>query len=149
MKSLNKYIVLLSIIALLTNCKGKSTTDPAPVDPTLAVIEGLTKTWTVSEVTLDGTNVTSDWNNVQLSFAANKSFSITGLSQENALIWPSSGSYSFPDATKPMSVLRSDGIPIIISNLTETSATLDFTISGRTGGRETGLSGNYTFTFTN
>lgn len=148
MKSLTKYILLLSIIALLTNCGGDSP-DPQPVDETQAVIDGLAKTWTISGVTLDGTSVASDWDNVQVSFTANKSFSITGLSQENALIWPSSGSYSFPDSSKPMSVLRSDGIAIAISNLTESSATLKLTISGRTGGRETGLSGSYSFSFSN
>lgn len=148
MKKLKKYILLLSIIALLTNC-GDPDPVPQSVDETQVVIDGLAKTWTVSQVSLDGTSVDSDWDNVQVNFTANKSFSITGLSQENALIWPSSGSYSFPDATKPMSLLRSDGISIVISDLTESSATIKFGITGRTGGRGSGLSGNYSFSFSN
>ncbi len=148
MKKLYKYLLFIGIIALLTNCGG-SDQPPQPVDETLAVIAGLAKTWTIDAVTLDGSSVTSDWNNVQISFTANKSFTITGLSQENSLIWPSSGSYSFPDSSKPLSVLRSDGIAIAISNLTASSATLKLTITGRTGGRETGLSGNYSFSFGN
>lgn len=148
MKKLKTYILLLGIVTLLPNC-GDPDPTPQPVDETQAVIDGLAKTWTIDAVTLDGTDVASDWDNVQVSFAANKSFSITGLSPENALIWPSSGSYSFPDSTKPMSVLRSDGISILISNLTERSATLNLVITGRTGGRETGLSGNYSFSFSN
>ena len=148
MKTIKTYILLLSIITLLTNC-GDPDPTPQPVDETQAVIDGLAKTWTIDAVTLDGSSVASDWNNVQVSFTPNKSFSITGLSTENSLIWPSSGSYSFPDSTKPMSVLRSDGIAIAISDLTESSATLKLTITGRTGGREAGLSGNYSFSFSN
>ena len=149
MKTLKTYLLLLSIIVLLTNCGGSSTPDPTPVDETQAVIDGLAKTWTVDAVTLDGTSVASDWGNVQVSFTANKGFTVTGLSTENSLIWPSSGSYSFPDATKPMSVLRNDGIAIAISDLTESTATLRLAITGRTGGREAGLSGNYSFSFRN
>lgn len=150
MKTLKKYILLLSIIVFFTNCGGDGATDPAPVvDPLQATIEGLAKTWASAQVTLDGATVSDDWSGVSFSFTQNKSFSVTGLSTENGLIWPSSGTYSFPDANKPLKILRNDGIEITLKNLTETSVDVSFTIDGRTGGKTLGLSGNYTFSFSN
>jgi hypothetical protein len=150
MKTIYKYILLLSIITLLSNCGGNGNTDPTPVaDPTQAVIDGLAKTWTINSVSLDGSNVASDWNGVSVSFTTNKSFSITGLSTENSLIWASSGSYSFPDATNANKILRNDGVEIKLSNLTDNSATLEFSILERSGGRTNGLIGSYSFNFTN
>ncbi len=148
MKKLHKYILLISIVALLTNCGG--TTDPTPgVDSLQATIDGLAKKWTPSGVTLDGVNVSDDWSGVSVTFTANKSFTVSGLSQENSLIWPSTGTYSFPDENKPLKILRNDGIEITLKNLTSTSVDVSFAITGRTGGRGAGLSGNYSFSFSN
>lgn len=148
MKTLKTYLLLFSITVLLTNC-GDPDPTPTPIDETQAVIDGLAKTWTISGVTLDGSSVSSDWDNVSINFTANKTFTVSGLSAENSLIWPSTGTYSIPDESKPLNVLRNDGVAISIKNLTETSATFEFTISGRTGGRVSGLSGNYSFSFSN
>lgn len=147
MKSIKKLIILLAIAGLLSNC-----TDPAPtpqVDETKAIIEGLSKTWNIEEIILDGTSIRDDWSGVTLSFDLDKNFITTGLSPENSLIWPPSGSYSFPDPGKPLLLRWSDGIEISINNISETSVDMTFTISGRIGGRETGLTGIYNFTFTN
>jgi len=149
MKSLAKYILFISIITLLTNCGDPEPTPQPAIDLEQATIDGLAKTWTISGVSLDGASVASDWAGVSISFTTSKSFTVSGLSTQNSLIWPSTGTYSFPDANKPLKVLRNDGIEITISNLTENSATLGFAITGRTGGRQDGLTGNYSFTFNN
>jgi len=146
MKLLAKYILFISIITLLTNC-GDPEPTPQAVDQTLATIEALSKTWSPSQVTLDGANVSADWSGVSFSFTQNKSFTVSGLSTENSLIWPSTGTYSFPDANKPLKILRNDGIEITLNNLTDTSVDVSFVITGRTGGRAAGLSGSYKFSF--
>ena len=136
-------LIVLSTVALFTACGGGDT--PTPVtDPTQEIIDGLGKTWTISSVTLDNSDVTSDWSGFELTFNTSKGYSASDLSDESVLIWPTIGTYSFPNQNNALLVERNDGVQISISNLTETSATLSFQITGRNG-RSEGLIGAWVF----
>jgi len=139
-------IALMGIVAL-TSCGKKDT--PAPqVDPTQAIIDGLSKTWNVNTVTLDNAAVTGDWTGFELQFSGSQGYTATNLSVESVLVWPVSGSYTFPNANNPNVVERNDGVQITISNLSTTTATLTFNIAGRNG-RTEGLIGKWVFEMEN
>jgi len=143
-----KYTLLgLTLLGLLTftSC-GKDDTPPTPqVDPEQEIVDGLNKSWTITSVTLDNVDVTGDWNGFTLTFNGTKEYTATALSAESILVWPASGSYTFPNATNANLILRNDDIQITISNMTDTTVTLSFTILGRTGGRKEGLIGGWVF----
>jgi len=145
MTVIKNIVVALTLIGIvgLTACGGGDT--PAPVvDPTQEIIDALSKTWSVSSVTLDNADVTTDWNGFALTFDSSKGYTATALNNESILVWPASGSYSFPNANNTNQILRNDGVEITLSNVTETSATLSFQITGRNG-RTEGLIGQWVF----
>lgn len=136
--------IMITSIAALSSCGGDDSPVPV-VDPTLEIIEGLSKTWSVTSVTLDNSDETTDWSGFTLNFDLSKGFTASDLSDESVLVWPTSGSYSFPNANNANIILRSDGVQITIEDLTETSARLVFNITGRSGGRINGLVGEWVF----
>lgn len=145
MKIIKNILLGLSLIAiaLLTSCKGSDSPSPQP-DPQQEMIDALTKTWTVTEVTLDDVSVTGEWNNFSIQLMNDKTYSTTSTTNEQKLVWPIIGSYTFPDTNNPNMITRDDGVEITLSNVTETSATLSFRISNR-GGRTDGLIGEWVF----
>jgi hypothetical protein len=142
MKNIRKTIGILSMIIMVMSC-GKD--DSPQADPVQTVIDGLGKTWTATSVTFSSQDVTSDWKDFALTFDQAKGYTATALSDENVLVWPASGSYTFPDPANPKIILRHDGVQIAVDNLKKTTATLIFTISGRSGGRTEGLVGEWVF----
>lgn len=149
MKIMKNILIALSIVAtaLLTSCDGSDSPSPQP-DPQQEMIDALTKTWTVTEVTLDNVSVTGEWNNFSIQFMNDKTYSSTSSTNEQKLVWPIIGSYTFPDTNNPNMISRDDGVEITLSNVTETSATLSFRISNRSG-RVDGLIGEWVFVLGN
>ena len=145
MKTIKNITILavIAVIATLSACGGDDT--PTPVtDPTTEVIKALGKSWTATSVSLDDADVTGDWAGFALTFLQSQGYSATNLSAESILVWPVSGSYTFPNANNANQILRNDGVQMTLSNVTETSATLSFRITGRTG-RTDGLIGEWVF----
>ena len=147
MKTIKHILIALSIIAIvaLTSC-GKD--NPAPVDPQQEMIEALAKTWTPTSITLDGVDQMGNWPGFNIQLTTTKGYTTNSSTDEQKLVWPLSGSYTFPDATNANKVLRDDGVEILLSNVTATSATLSFTITGRNG-RTDGLIGEWVFAIGN
>ena len=122
--------------------------DPKPkVDEVEATVEALSnKPWTPTGVTFANANVDTDWSNFVLSFDDSKGYTASALSNESVLVWPASGTYTFPNANDPNTILRDDGVLISIQSLTETSTLLVFTITGRNEDTRTeGLLGKWEF----
>lgn len=140
-------IIILAQVVLLVSCGGGDNPTPA-ADPRQEVIEALTKTWTVTSATFDDVTVSGDWNGFSLEFTDSQGYTTNASTDEQKLVWPTSGSYSFPDASNSFRILRSDGVEITISDLTETSATLSFQILQRSG-RASGLIGEWIFVMEN
>jgi hypothetical protein len=139
----------LFIIAAAMITLGCGEDDSPTIDPIQQVVDGLEKTWSATSVTFQSQDVTANWGGFTLAFDQNKGYTATSLSDESVVVWPTSGSYSFPNLENANSVLRSDGVQISIEDLTDTNVRLVFQISGRNeGGREDALIGEWAFVMT-
>ena len=133
---LNKAMTLAAIIflalILLTAC---SPDDPSPADQ-------LTGEWTVSRVTLDGVDITHEFEGFTLQFAAN-----TYTAANGEPVWPATGTWSL---INPSVFVRHDGIEVNIDNLTPGALTLSLFWNKTTlgSGRAASVSGDYVFEFT-
>lgn len=119
-------------------------------------LDKLTDTWTVSSVTLDGTDRTNDFPGLVLTisgtYAVNGTyaFSFAGT-RPNPSPWPASGTWKF-DANPNSQIIRLDDSQKINYTLGSNNAqlTLEFNYqgSGFAGGRVEVVNGNWQFVFT-
>jgi hypothetical protein len=146
MTTIRNTIFIIAAAMITFACGGD---DSPTVDPIQKVVDGLGKTWSATSVTFQSQEVTTDWSGFTLAFDQNKGYTATSLSDESVLVWPTSGSYSFPNLENVNTILRSDGVQISIEDLTESNARLVFQIEGRNqGGREDALIGEWAFVMT-
>ena len=149
MKALENIVLPIIIICVmsLSSCKD---IEPAPdvIDAQQEMIEALTKSWTITSATLDNATVTSNWDNFNIQLTSSLGYSTNSSTNEQKLVWPVSGTYTFPESNNPNKILRSDGVEITLVSVTESSATLSFQITGRNG-RTDGLLGEWVFVMGN
>jgi hypothetical protein len=134
----------------MSGCKKK------PVEPEKTPeeiqIEKLSKVWVpksgINAVTLDGTDVSTDWSGFSLNMG-DKIYSSSGADQTN--VWPASGTWDFNSNTDGSAdintILRSSNsadVEIAIS-VTETSLTMQFDYDASLNGRLSGTTGNWIF----
>lgn len=100
-------------------------------------------TWNVQSVTVSGTDQTSLYSGLQLSFTATNYTTVNGGS-----IWPASGTWQFTDETAT-TIKRSDDVLITVVEAEEKKLVLSFTWSKTTlgSGRTGSISGQHVFTF--
>jgi hypothetical protein len=109
------------------------------------VIKKLTaKSWSIQSVTIDDADNTSEFSGLKLTFTK------TGFTAENEnIIWPSSGTWNFTDATAS-AFIRNDDLEVSITEITDSKlvVTLQWadTYFGE-GGRTKALQGEYVFVF--
>jgi hypothetical protein len=131
--------ILLMGIILIQSCKGD---DPIPA--TEQVKEVLKSgAWKMQTVTVDGTDQTTVYKNLTLTF------SDTGFNTTNGgMAWPASGTWKFTDDTAK-AIERSDGLTITIDEATTTKLVLRLTWSKTTIGlgRTASVKGVNVFTF--
>ena len=97
--------------------------------------------WTMSSITLDGADVTTNFSGLVLTIKSDKTYSTNGSYDP---VWPSSGSFTFGSDINTLT--RDDGVSMTIS-VSETSLTITFTYAD-SGGRIDALPGDYVFSFT-
>ena len=147
MKSINnRYSILATTLVIVTlllisSCGGDP---PAPQE---TEVEKATKllagTWTVQNVTVDGTDRTSVYKDVRITFSG------TSLTATNGgQIWPATTTWRFADETAK-TISRGDGLTITVNELMATKfvAGLTWTKSTLGGGRAESVSGQHVFTF--
>lgn len=146
MKSIQKYLVRFGVMLILLNlftllaCKDDN--DPDPIAQNLALLAS--GTWNISSVTVDGTDQTSLFNGLSITFQ-DQAFS----SANGGPVWPASGTWQFADATGT-SFTRDDGVSVIIQALTEANLTLQLQWNETTlnSGRTSSIEGQHVFSFT-
>jgi len=144
MKNTIKLIYFLSLlfsIAVLPSCDDDDDPDPITERTTL-----LSKTWNVSSVNLDGTDVTNpSYSSFALTFRADGSYTTA----DGDPAFTGSGFWSIPSATN-LNQLRIGNTDVTATlNSTNDQLTLNFALSGNPiNGRVAGLSGNYVFVLT-
>ena len=97
--------------------------------------------WTMSSITLDGADVTTNFSGLVLTIKSDKTYSTNGSYDP---VWPSSGSFTFGSDLNTLT--RDDGVSMTIA-VSETSLTVTFTYAD-SGGRIDALPGDYVFSFT-
>lgn len=130
--------VLMGLVTLV-GCKKD---DPKP--ETERIKELLrTNTWRIQSVTVDGTDQSTLFTGLTLTFT-DTNYSTTN----GGVVWPASGSWSFVDNTAKK-IIRSDGLEIRVEEVTGTSLKLGLTrTAGSLGtGRIESVAGNHTFSF--
>ena len=100
------------------------------------------KMWKINNVSVDGVDITSAYQNFTIQFTGNNY-----TTNDGGVVWPSSGTWVFTDSKKANSITRSpDGLIITIDEITSSSLALKFTWDKTTyGGRVNSVSGQYVF----
>jgi hypothetical protein len=149
MKHLRSFIFFtFSLGALMLISCGDDSDDPVTEDPLTESteeekqLESLSASaWKMSSITLDGADVTSNFDGLVLTINSDKTYSTNGSYDP---VWPSSGSFTFGSDINTLT--RDDGVSMTIS-VSETSLTVTFTYAD-SGGRIDALPGDYVFSFT-
>ena len=145
MKSIKTIKYLLLLVAILTySCSGG---DDEPTEEEL-IVEALAKTWGVSDgnraVVFQGLDASRFWQDFQLSFTDNRSFTASNVPSGYEDVWPASGTFTFPDPNNANLIERNDGVMITINVVSETLVELSFTLNDQ-GGSVSGTTGSYVF----
>jgi hypothetical protein len=101
--------------------------------------------WNLETAIVDEVDKTSLYQGLILSFTQTAFTSVNG-----GVVWPSNGSWEFKDASGE-TIIRSDGLEIVIATIDESTLQITFTLAnGSLGeGRQSSVAGNHVFTFTN
>jgi hypothetical protein len=144
-----KQLIVQAVVALtlatflvLAGCDGGD-----PPTPEETEVEKATKllagTWTVQNVTVDGTDRTSVYKDVRITFSGSNLTATNG-----GVVWPASGTWRFTDDTAK-TITRSDGLTISVNELTSNKLVAAFPWTKATlgGGRAESVAGQHVFTF--
>jgi len=149
MKQLRYLLGFAALIVLFTFSNCGEDNPPQPTDAELRV-EALTGTWEVTTVTLDGTDVTTDYDGMTLTFSSSKGYSVSG--GDFSPIWQSSGTYDFKtaaDGSEDISTLvRDDAVEMTVGNVSDANLSLSFDFAVSPPCRTKGVCGGYSFSFT-
>ncbi len=139
-------IYFLSILFLATSCGGDGGGDGGGDPEPQTYEELITGSWTMSSISVDNVDVTSDFTGFSIALTSNGKGSNAGsfsINNANGII-ATSGNYSLNSSS---GIVLGDGTSVSIS-LSNSNKTLTFAfINSNTifsGGRTEGASGNYT-----
>lgn len=109
-------------------------------------LEKIGHDWSLSNVELDDVAVNGAFAGFALSITKNKTFTTT---KGNSPIWPASGTFTLKETSSDpgFNLIRSDGIEVAVTSVTDTSLTLSFQFNAD-GGRGASVSGDYVFELT-
>lgn len=148
MKKLNTLFALLFLagMVVMSGCKDKK--EPEEKTEEQKQIEALTGAWTVSSVSLDNSDITSDWTSFTVTFGGDKTY--TSANSNNSNVWPASGTYDFAVSGSTVDVntmLRSgNGTDLEIAlTVSENSLTMSFDYDTDIHGRLKGTDGAWIF----
>jgi hypothetical protein len=142
---LSMGVVLCGLVAL-QSCDKKNGPGESIEDQQLIK---LSKTWTVTSVTLDGLDKTTDYANFVLTISGTAGSPPFGFSTSGAPSpspWPSSGNWTF--GTSPTTELIRDDEVVITYSVTDTVLQLSFSYNGDGFlGRTNSVTGPWIFEF--
>ena len=133
-------LLILGLLSIESCNKRSDDNNLSAKDKTSALL--LSVPWNVNTVVADGTDQTTVFTGMTLSFNST-SYTTT----KGGALWPSNGEWTYADESGK-SLLRSDGLLVTILDISSTSLTLSFiSTKGSIGWRVNSISGNYIFTF--
>lgn len=151
-------IVLVSMLFLIS-CGGDGGADPNPTpEPTAGekvLVNLVASAWKVKSVTVDGTDRSSLFPGLTISFSSSAStngkptaFSGSFTSTNGGQVWPASGNWTITDPTTGALLSRGDGVAIQLTEATEASLKMTLTWNRNTfgPGRTKSVKGQHIFT---
>ena len=144
MKLVKPLCSLFVLIAMLTfsHCSHKKKSDPQPPTQVEKVTTLLTaSTWSLQSLTIDGVADATFFQGLKLTFTSSGFTAVNG-----APVWPSSGTWSFTDATA-QSFKRDDGTVVTIENISDSALQVSLQWTETTTARVSSVSGKHVFTF--
>lgn len=144
MKKSNIAVAFLLGLVLVIGCKSKKTPEPSEKEKQTTL---LSQSWTAksaaNSVTLDGTDVTSDWTGFTLTISSDNTYSATSIASGREAVWPTPGTWDFKSDTELSTLLRGDGVEMNVV-VDDTNLQLKFTYT-TPGGRTNGTDGAWIF----
>jgi len=145
-----KNVLIIFLFTILT-CLGCKDDDTPVVDPIQERIELLAKTWvpnTGSAVTVDGIDVSSEFNGFTLTFTESFGYLTTNVGPNFTDVWPASGTWSFAinsDGSSNINMIERDGISITINSINASSLRISFVFLTARASGNAGIEGSYVF----
>jgi hypothetical protein len=139
-KIANQILVVLALSSLLLTASCKKSNDPSPGDITTQQLSSAT--WKVSTVTVDGTDQTTLFKNMTLTFTS------TGYTTTNGgAVWPANGTWAFVNENAT-TIKRDDGVEVALSDVSEAGFKMTLVWSESTfgSGRVASVAGTHVFT---
>ena len=142
MKVLRNILLLALVVGIVFIQSCDSESGPSEEQLFLDKLKG-TWTLTTGHATLDGKDVTNSFPGMEISFAADKNYTVT---HPVSPIWPASGTFRLEKSGSSglFNIIRSDDILITVSDLAASTVTLKFQYTSA-GGRSKSVSGQYEF----
>lgn len=133
------FAFAIGVLATLSSCGGDG-----PSASEVMTKKLIAHPWNLQSATVDGTDKTSTYTGLAITFTK------TGFTASNGLpIWPASGTWEFIDK-QAKGIIRNDDLEITITEATATTLKLTFTWSKTTfePGRVGSVDGLHVFTLT-
>lgn len=144
MKKSNLLLALFIGLVFVIGCKPKGPAEPSEKEKQTTL---LSQSWTVktaaNSVTLDGTDVTTDWTGFSLTILSDGTYTATSVASGREVVWPTPGTWQFQSDTELNTLVRGDGVVITIV-VDESTLQLKFTYT-TPGGRTNGTDGAWIF----
>lgn len=137
MKSILTTGFLLAMIFMIASCSE----DDKPTKEE-AFLQDLSGTWQVDGVTLDGADVTEEFESMAITFKKDQTYTV-----QNPVgnIWDASGTFTLEESSgENFNLLRDDEALVTVNQLNETTLTLSMQFESAPG-RTRGLAGEYVF----
>lgn len=137
-------VLFLFTCAQFIACSSGGGDDPTPEQtPAQQVTAKLTSaTWKVGTVTVDGTDQSTLFKNLTITFSSNSFTTVNG-----GAVWPASSNWSFTDANAT-GFTRGDGVTVQLQEITDSSLKMSLAWSKTTlgPGRIESVKGQHVFT---
>lgn len=138
---------MLNAFALLLSSCGGGSNDLALTAGDKAVVNLVAGPWKVVSVTVDGVDKTSLFTGFTITFTKS-SANTGGYSTANGgAVWPATGQWTIGDMNTAGSFLRSDGLEVLLTEITDTSLKMSLAWTKNTfgPGRIESISGQHVF----
>jgi hypothetical protein len=138
--------IAMNILGLALSLVAISSCDNADTTPTeeQLTLQKLSKNWTLVSAEVDDQDVSEWFTNMKMSYTEAKTFTV-----QNPVppIWVASGTFQLEKTGSNYSIIRSDGVEMAVTNLTDTNVTVQFGYTALPGARANSISGLYSFSF--
>lgn len=141
MKKLLQYSTGIILIGLITftSCKEELSAEEKAQSEFLKQLSG---TWAVNVVEVDSKIVTDAFVDMQITFDTKKRITVVNPVGN---IWPASSTFKLQKSDVFYDLLRSDGVEVILTDLTADELGLEIGFATPPGGRSASVAGIYAF----